>query len=56
MASSVARHRHGYAPGMTEDEARPEEPREDDRNDELDDSPVPDAEGEHTEDEDTAPT
>jgi hypothetical protein len=56
MASSVARHRHGYAPGMTEDEARPEEPREDDRNDELDDSPVPDAGGEHTEDEDTAPT
>jgi hypothetical protein len=41
---------------MTEDEVRPEEPREDDRNDELDDSPVPDAEGEHTEDEDTAPT
>lgn len=30
-------------------------PREDDRNEELDDGPVPDAEGEHTEDEDTAP-
>jgi hypothetical protein len=30
-------------------------PREDDRNEELDDSPVPDAEGESTEDEDTAP-
>jgi hypothetical protein len=31
-----------------------EAPREDDRNEELEDSPVPDAEGENTEDEDTA--
>jgi hypothetical protein len=31
------------------------EPREDDRNEELDDSPAPDAGGPHTEDEDTAP-
>jgi hypothetical protein len=32
------------------------QPREDDRNDDLDDSPVPDVEGPNTEDEDTAPT
>jgi hypothetical protein len=38
---------------MDEEDTQP--PREDDRNDELDDSPVPDIEGEHTEDEDTAP-
>jgi hypothetical protein len=31
-------------------------PREDDRNEELADSPVPDADGPNTEDEDTAPT
>jgi hypothetical protein len=40
----------------TDDNQPSGEPREDDRNDELEDSPVPDAEGEHTEDEDTAPT
>ena len=37
------------------DEEDTQHPREDDRNEELDDSPVPDADGEHTEDEDTAP-
>jgi hypothetical protein len=37
------------------DEEDTQHPREDDRNEELDDSPIPDAEGEHTEDEDTAP-
>ena len=37
------------------DEEDTQQPREDDRNEELDDSPIPDAEGEHTEDEDTAP-
>jgi hypothetical protein len=31
-----------------------EDARDDDRNEELEDSPVPDAEGENTEDEDTA--
>jgi hypothetical protein len=31
-------------------------PRDDDRNEEHPDSPVPDAEGPNTEDEDTAPT
>ncbi len=30
------------------------EPREDDRNEELDDSPAPNPDGENTEDEDTA--
>jgi hypothetical protein len=37
------------------DEQDTEHPREDDRNEEIDDSPVPDAEGPNTEDEDTAP-
>ena len=37
------------------DEEDTQHPREDDRNEELDDSPVPDSDGEHTEDEDTAP-
>jgi hypothetical protein len=37
------------------DEEDTQHPREDDRNEELDDSPIPDTEGEHTEDEDTAP-
>lgn len=38
---------------MTENDD--DHPREDDRNEELDDSPVPDVEGPSTEDEDTAP-
>jgi len=37
-----------------DDETQDTDPREDDRNEELDDSPAPDAEGPHTEDEDTA--
>jgi hypothetical protein len=48
--------RAGRITGMDDDRQPSGEEREDDRNDELADSPVPDVEGPNTEDEDTAPT